>query len=1392
MRSCLSTVVLLLLVAARTAAQDDGELRLGLHARLECGGATLQRIDDELMFVWDDASPDPLLPPGPFAAGWKAQLLVRDEATYRWHAYLEGSVTVRLDGQTVLAARRSQPGWVSGPPAPLDSGFKALTVEYHRTGDSGRLQLFWASDRFPLEPLPGHLLFQPDDLASAVSAELQQLDHGRRLFAAYRCGACHRDAAAVAPDPAPSLDHIGSGTSESWLRAHLQDAGGDPDRRMPAFGCSEREARALLAYLAAESRPAELLAATPIRPNPPQPLPDGSILLHTLGCLACHRVGELGGGALFGGPDLTHVGARRSQDWLYTQLTDPARVNPHSRMPQFDLSDVERAQLAGALAAMGQDGRNADEVGAPAPRQAREEALVEGRRLYETAQCAACHPRTATSDFVPQAPRLDRTMENWDRTCLSETADPAHHRPAYPQADLDALRAYVAALAGRGGAVSPVGPLLRGQFVLEQRNCLGCHERGAATGIAPTAAHVASTVRPLTGLSQALIPPNLTAVGDKLLDEPLAKAVRGEQPRRLPWLRVRMPKFAHASDDQAALVAFLIGRDRIAPGAPDSRFPPLPADSQTLLAGRLLVGPQGFSCIACHELDGYVPPNVAIATHGSDLMRLAERMRPEFFLRWTRSPLRIVPGFEMPSYERPAPGVLDGSVDAQLAALWHALNDPQFTAPTDPASVEQLLVLNPGERPMLIRDVFSVSPACGGGYVPRALALGFDNGHSVLVDLATARVREWTLGEFARQRTQGKSWYWDMAGAPLLRGAQSGDSLWLEPPGDAATAIRPSSPDGRPLTLRSYAHEGNAVRVEYEVRFEAPCGRVAARVQEIWQPFAESGRQGLSRTLTVTGLASGVLLCAVPPPDATGTDTSVTAHDGSIASRRLPDGSPAFPFAREPQSGAQRLTLIYASSLRAPPGRPLAVPAPTAPPEPVTTVPGFIGERLRLPASIMPTSIAWRPDGALVFTSLKGHVYLVRDTDGDGVEDALSMFEQGLAAPFGVLPDGDDLLVAHKPELLRLRDTDGDGRCDERIVVADGWGYTHDYHDWTAGPVRDAQGNLFLALSSDYSQPDRDPATTRWRGKVLRLDPHGGLAPIADELRFPMGIALDADGRLFVSDQQGVQNTFNEINLIVPGGRYGVPALADPPAAGDEWSATLQIPHPWTRSVNGVLFVPQRRERSAEGDPPAPSHLDVFAGHGIGCEYNGRFLVRFTLQDVAGHWQGAVYEFSATRWQDDTDAFLGPICAAVSPSGALYVGSIHDSGWLGGRNTGEIVRLSPRDELPNGIREVTAVPGGFRIEFLHPVDPVRAADASSYAISGSTRVWQGSYATPDSGRHAPDITAVELSDDARSVRLRIAGLRPRHVYEITCRNVGVRGVPLRPATAHYTLTRLPD
>jgi hypothetical protein len=292
-------------------------------------------------------------------------------------------------------------------------------------------------------------------------------------------------------------------------------------------------------------------------------------------------------------------------------------------------------------------------------------------------------------------------------------------------------------------------------------------------------------------------------------------------------------------------------------------------------------------------------------------------------------------------------------------------------------------------------------------------------------------------------------------------------------------------------------------------------------------------------------------------------------------------------------------------------------------------------------------------------------------------------------------------------------------------------------------------------------------------------------------LRFPMGLAINPDDQVFMTDNQGVQNTFNEINHLVPDGRYGVAALADEPFYGQMLPPAIQVPHPWTQSVNGIFFLPDGRNPdygpAAQANIPAP-----FAGHGIGCEFNLKFLVRFTLQRVGETYQGAIYLFSQPPGKETAGQFLPVVCAGVSPKGDIYLGDLFDSGWLGGGNVGEIVRLRYRGSIPLGIREIQAYEGKFLVSFTAPVDRQAASKPDSYDISGYTRVWGGQYATPDSGRHKLAVHAVDVAADGRSVVLHVDKQQAGHVYDVTCSRIGTDpNVPLWPSAGHYTMNRVP-
>ena len=1388
-----------LAVSACAAPQQDvdpDEPLPGLRLLLGTESPQLPLVQSRPVLATAGGRLDPRLPTGGVAE-YSGLLLVRSGGSHRFHVRVSGEVELFIDDRSVLKTSGEQ-WYFSGEPVELAGGEHAIRCVWRAPADAsveGLLQVFWSAADFTLEPLPADVLSRlPDPSEEAAAAHAAA---GRLLTDALRCGACHQGWSEGTLPAAANLTDSIRWLSDAEITRRLTV--GDTNRAMPHFDFDATEAADVAAFLRAAAADVEEQGAQVFElPAAPKyksgDAAAGEKLLLTLGCIACHEIdSEIPSiGGVFGGPDLRLGGQSRESGWLMQWLKDPRPLNRAHRMPVFELSDDERRQLTAALVERQRSHAKADAE--PVAEGGREPSAARGRMLVQSAGCAACHQIQGITTPSP------REFAVWGERDLSSTclqrevpaADKsrAGQNPSRPpqyalkNEDSAKVRAWLSTVLQP--LAEPTGRLA-GQLQLERKSCLVCHDRDGAAGLSEIAGRIEGRREDLRGQAQALIPPALTAVGDRLRDEVLADAVGGGQERRLPWLLVRMPKFTHSQSEREALVQLLITEDRIPDAADGTRSElfehynpqhPALATAAELYSGNQLAGAGGFQCTACHKAGAWEPRNVAMGTRGSDLMLMGRRLRSRYFLRWMANPIRVVPGIEMPQLRKPVDRGLHESLGQQIAELWKALADPRFVPPTVVSRYEQVAALLPGDRPRVIRDVFLAEGSPVGSGTARALAAGFGNGHSVLLDLDSGRLVNWTAGEFARQRTEGKSWFWDLAGVPLAnfgRASAEGEFQLRMPASDGF--LSPIRDESRTAELLSVEETETAVIARLRLHYWKN-GTTAGTEPSSPAPHSSvtawSRRPGLESVvlrISLTAISDSTMVAGVEMRY-----EIESAPAGSVLqcqSWQLPRGADGLELLQEvlvaDKSDAAPKPVPADSVLQLAAGRPLfrrltaklpavgfsppPVPPLTANVESINCVPGFQGERLPLPTALMPTGLAWFADGRLAVSSLRGEVRILRDSDRDGRYDTADLFAAGLAAPYGILVEGQDVLVSHKPEVLRLRDRDGDGRADFSEVVASGWGFSDDYHDWTSGLTRDQQGNLYVGLGSDYSQNKRAVDNDRWRGTILKIDRSGGITPIAYSMRFPMGLTFDARGRLFATDNQGVQNAFNEINHIQPGRRYGMPSRYDQPDTEPE-SAALQVPHPWTRSVNSLAFF------------PADYPVAELRGHAIGCEYDTQCLIRMSFEDVGGVVQGACYRFSRPPAEGNTGGLQGPISCGFGPDHALYIGSLRDSGWQGAGNTGGLEKLVPAARMPNGIREIRAVRDGFEVDFFDVLPAGTLDHPKAWDVQSLTRVWKGSYATPDSDRRTEVITSVRLSDDKRTVRLVTGPHRAGFLYEL--------------------------
>ncbi len=1420
---CLASAVWLVLLGlpcsvAQSAApviedeefDDENPYRPGVIARYAgADGVEHPRLEEQIVLSAGDATPDLRMAPGTLRATYNALVLVQTPGVHRLRVFAAGHVRVKLADQCVLDRASDEASWLAADSIDLPFGFHPLEVEFHSGDRPPRLALFWEGPGFALEPLAARWLFHETGTTPDAAFE-----RGRQLSRALRCAACHELPSEKQPLAAPALDHLAGNLSRGWIVNRLSEPRDDvhDDTRssgnMPHFALSRDDAEAVADYLLSASSNAEPRVETPAAPSSEAKKKSdkkrerpsaaaGAKLLNSVGCLACHRVGPLGSDGLFGGGDLTSIASKRPARFFAAWLAHPATINRQHRMPVFALSDVERASLSLYLQTLGEPtGENVtDDVEVP-------RHVERGAAIVAAARCASCHviPGQQTPARIPFAVAAIARPKD---SCTLEP-EKREHRPGYrmPQRARTDIATYLQSVRPRANAANA------GRDVLAERNCLACHARGNTAGLAAVLPRIVAADDSLSAALPLLRPPSLVGVGDKLRNGALAAAITSSGDAHQSWLHVRMPKFPLDEQETAALVRHFIAVDRI-PARPDAENTRPTAGTTAIEgAGARLVTADGFGCTSCHAIGDWTPRKVAPGSEGAALSRIGQRVRHEWFDRWVRNPVRIVPDMEMPSIVKPIRGVLNENIDDQIAAIWHVLNREDFTPPS-PNALRVVRKSNlPGadQRAAILTDVIEV------GDVPFAkpLVVGLPNRHNALYDLATGRLAAWWTGDAARQQTRGKTWFWQ-AGVPQLlpvanhEPADDACELTLLQAGQRFSAV----PHQQYITeFDTLEHVHGGVEMSHRLHYPHEAKSTVVRVKQrfLALPATESGNDsGFRRQMRIESLPPDTAAQWLVLPGDVEIDTSgrtaTLDRGGTRLSATLVKPSSARWI--ETERGAAitmdsgddpfDCEVDYRAEMAVDQFAPLPKVDRALEQLTLNVVPGFEAGRLPLDDRCMPTGLAWRPDGTLIVASLEGRVWLAHDTDGDGCEDTISPFSDDLTAPYGVAAAGDAIDVINKYGLLRLFDDDGDGHVDRTEQIASGWGHTRDYHDWAVGLERDAEGNYYIALPCE--QDKRSEAAAHLRGRALRLVPR---EPTVDDprrfaleetcagLRFPQGLALSPAGELFATDNQGNYNPFNELNHLRPGKRYGFinsleakrgikPPLM-PPA--------IDIPHPWTRSVNGLCFL----HVPGEGEAAAREHFGLFAGQLVGCEYDTRRLVRMSLQQVDGEYQGAVYPLSREPTPGE-ETLEGPVSCAVSPTGDLYIGNLRDSGWGAGSNTGSIVRLRWQNDLPPaGIAEVRTRPGGFVIEFTQPVDRSLASDAANYSISSYRRISTPAYGGEDIDRRIETVQQVNVADDGHSVSIDLPELREGFVYEFHLRQL-TPGKKFFPAEAYYTLRR---
>ena len=193
-----------------------------------------------------------------------------------------------------------------------------------------------------------------------------------------------------------------------------------------------------------------------------------------------------------------------------------------------------------------------------------------------------------------------------------------------------------------------------------------------------------------------------------------------------------------------------------------------------------------------------------------------------------------------------------------------------------------------------------------------------------------------------------------------------------------------------------------------------------------------------------------------------------------------------------------------------------------------------------------------------------------------------------------------------------------------------------------------------------------------------------------------------------------------------------------------------------------------------------PFENQIFIG-----DFSLGVVMRATTEKVNGVWQGACYPF---REGFDT----GLMAVQFTPEGSLIAGGTN-RGWpVRGPKAYAVQRLDWTGLMPFEIKEITARPQGFRIEFTEAVDEQLAANPDSYQLKTFTHIYRQGYGSPEVDQTIPRVTAATPSSDGLFVDIDVEGLVQGHVHEFHLQKMRSKaGKSLVHSSAYYTLNEIP-
>jgi len=477
-----------------------------------------------------------------------------------------------------------------------------------------------------------------------------------------------------------------------------------------------------------------------------------------------------------------------------------------------------------------------------------------------------------------------------------------------------------------------------------------------------------------------------------------------------------------------------------------------------------------------------------------------------------------------------------------------------------------------------------------------------------------------------------------------------------------------------------------------------------------------------------------------------------------------------------------------------------------------TTFGGFKYEDIEIPSGIDPQvgGLCTLPNGNIAACFHRGELMIYNTKT-----KTWKMFARGLHEPLGIVAlTNNEFAVMQRPELTLVKDSNGDGKADTYKTLYDEFGMSGNYHEFSFGPVRDKEGNFYIALNvasglasmrkeirgefSDVGASRERFYAKDWkkqkeavgrmfskvpyRGWVLKISPEGKMTPVSSGLRSPNGLGFDADGDLFVPDNQGDWLGTSKIHHIQKGHFHGHPASLVW-KKGWDGRDPLKVPVKELDKMRtpASVLVTQGIMGNSPTQPLLIDHnsFGPYKGQMLIGEMNFQRVLRFMKDKVNGQVQGAVIPHI-----DGDPMRIGNNRLTWGKDGSLYVGRTKLS-WPGDNG---IQRVIWDGKVDFDIQNLKLTKTGFKLFFTKKVNKLEADDLK---ISSYHYLYQRAYGSPQIDEKEIKITKVQIAKDGLSIDLSLDSLESGKVYDFTMNDIkSIDGDSLKAKRMCYTLNNL--